>query len=209
MPTKLVIIGAGGHAKVVVEAIQSGEGNLQVKIVHQDKDKQATKLFGSIPVDYLQSWLELPLKVHVAIGDNKMRQQLGRLALENGKEMITVFHPVAQVSPSASIDSGCFVAANAVIAAQAKVHEGCIVNHGAVIDHDCSVGFFCHIGPNATLGGGARIGSGSFIGSGATVLPEIKIGSNVIVGAGSVVRTDVEDNQVVVGVPARLLRENE
>ncbi len=203
MPTELAIIGAGGHAKVVVEAIRSGDTSYLVGVFDQDRKKQGSKLLQGILIAYLGDWAMVSDKVHIAIGDNDRRQTLCFQALDQGKELISVVHPAAQVSPSSLIDVGCFVAANTVVAAETQINQACIINHGCVIDHDCRVGEFSHIGPSATLGGGVHIGRGCLIGSGSTVLPGIRIGDYAIVGAGSVVTSDVRDRQKVVGVPAK------
>ncbi len=206
MPTDLAIVGAGGHASVVVEAIRSGDAEFCLQIVDQDKSKQGLDLLENTPITLFESWTGLASRIHVAIGDNSVRQRLIGKAIAHEKELVTVVHPSAQISVSASIGQGCFVAATTVVAAQAQVGSACILNHGSVIDHDCFVDSFSHIGPNATLGGEVHIGQGCLIGAGATLLPGIKVGNNSIVGAGSVVRFEVGDNQVVAGVPAKSIK---
>ena len=203
MPTELLVIGAGGHAKVVIEANQATNPGCHIFLADQDILKEGKILLGNIPIRILGNWEALPEQYHVAIGDNQARQQVNIEAQEQGKQPFTIVHPDACVSPSASLESGVFVAAKAVIAAEAKIGEGCIINHGTIIDHDCCVGSYSHMAPNSTLSGGVQVGQGCLIGAGATLLPMVKIGDHVVVGAGAVVTCDVPDNQVVVGVPGR------
>lgn len=209
MPTELLVIGAGGHAKVVIEASQVVNPACHIFLADQDILKKGEMLLGNIPIRILGNWGALPEQYHVAIGDNQVRQQVSIVAQEQGKQLFTIVHPDAYVSPSASLESGVFVAAKAVIAAEAKIGEGCIINHGTIIDHDCCLGSYSHIAPNSTLSGGVKVGQGCLVGAGATLLPMVKVGDHAIIGAGAVVTCDVPDNQVVVGVPGRCHSSNE
>ena len=209
MPTELLVIGAGGHARVVIEAIKGKSQDCLIILTDQDLAKEGKKVLGSIRIKYLKNWAELPGQYHAAIGNNQARQQLSVLAQEQGKQPFVVVHPDAYVSPSAHLGGGSFVAAKAVISAEAKISEGCIINHGAIVDHDCRIGSYAHIAPNATLGGGVEVGSGCLIGASATILPMVKIGCDVVVGAGAVIICDIPDNQTVMGNPGRCVSPDE
>ena len=209
MPTELLIIGAGGHSRVVIEAIQSKEPTRSVILADENRSKEGSKLLGNIPIRFLENWIGLPELYHIAIGNNRVRQQLGIKGQEYDKKFYTVIHPAACVSPSAHLGKGSFLAAMSVIAAEVKINEGCIVNHGAVIDHNCIIGSYSHISPSSTLGADVEVGDRCLIGAGATLLPTIKVGHDVVVGAGAVVTHDVLDNQTVVGVPARCVSSDE
>ncbi len=209
MPTELMVIGAGGHSKVVMEAINSNQQAHRILLVDEDRSKEGSKLLGNIPIIFLENWIGLPELYHIAIGNNRVRQQLGIKGQEYDKKFYTVIHPTACVSPSAHLGKGSFLAAMSVIAAEVEINEGCIVNHGAVIDHNCIIGSYSHISPSSTLGADVEVGERCLIGAGATLLPTIKVGHNVVVGAGAVVTHDVLDNQTVVGVPARCVSSDE
>lgn len=209
MSTELLVIGAGGHARVVIEAIQEKSQDSLIILTDQDLAKEGKKVLGSISIKHLKNWAELPEQYHAAIGNNQARHQLSVLAQEQGKQPFTVVHPDAYVSPSVRLGGGSFVAAKAVISTEAKISVGCIINHGAIVDHDCRIGSFAHIAPNATLGGGVEVGSGCLIGASATILPMVKIGSDVVVGAGAVVICDIPDNQTVMGNPGRCVSPDE
>jgi sugar O-acyltransferase (sialic acid O-acetyltransferase NeuD family) len=139
----------------------------------------------------------------VAIGDASARRRIQREHVENGRQLITIVHPAAVVSPSATVGVGVFVGANSVVNAEAVVGDGVIVNSRAVVEHHAMIGAFSHIAPGATLAGSTEVGSMSLVGIGASVLPGIKVGSNCTVGAGAVVTTDVADGATVVGSPAK------
>ena len=194
---KKYIYGAGGHAKVVWDAMQ----------------KSTLKCEGFIDDQVLNQWMDLPvfassflndlsnIELHIAIGNCKAREDVSK-KFQNLK-FISVYHPDAIISSRAKIEVGTFLAACSIIGPDAKVGKHSIVNHHAVIDHDCSVGDYCHIAPHASLGGGVKVGRCVLIGAGAIVLPGITIADYANVGAGSIVTKDIASGITVVGNPAR------
>ena len=196
------LIGAGGHAKVVLDAMQ------QMNILDIDVWDDALHLDGKA---LLNMCIKTPVQFerlvstgHVAIGNNRVRREISEKLNKLEKTTLVVIHPTASIAEDASIHDGCFIAAHAVIAPDSILNEGVIVNHGAVVDHDCNVGCFSHIAPNATLGGNVVIGNECLIGACAVVLPGIHIANGVTVGAGAVVTSSIDDENVVVyGVVSR------
>lgn len=203
MPTDILIIGAGGHAKVVIEACNLSNPNTQIAVVDQSPDKVGIFLLGRYQVDLLDTSKKLPSHFHVAIGSNSAREILCKLNLAMNSSLIPIVHPCAILSPSAVIGAGSFIAAGSVVSSDAVIHEGCIINHGSVIDHDCHIGRFTHVAPNATVCGGVHIGEGCLIGAGAIILPMVSIGRNAVIGAGAVIKADVPAYKTVVGVPGK------
>lgn len=201
MPTDLLIIGAGGHAKVVVDAARLAKFE-RIVLFDGAQRKVGTSMMGC-EVRALGTIQNEESYFHVAIGNGYSRRDMAKLVATKGGKAISILHPSAVVSSFAHIGEGAFLAAQAIVAASAQIGKHVIINHNAVVDHDCQVGSFSHIGPGAVLGGGVTIGDFTFVGAGATVLPMIKIGRNVTVGAGAVVLKDVPDNQVIVGVPGK------
>lgn len=199
MPTEAVILGAGGHGKVVLDAVVSG--GRTCRVVDQDPGRVGKTILG-LTVEMLDPSISYPL-LHVAIGDNMVRRKL-RVALDAVVlEWLSVQHPRAVLSTSVSAGEGLFIAANAVVGPDVQLGALTIVNHGAVIDHDCEIGAYCHVAPNATLGGGVKLADGVLVGSGAVLLPGVQVGENAVIGSGAVVTHDVNARMTVLGVPAK------
>ncbi len=205
MPTDLIhLIGAGGHGRVVADALLS-QGIDRARVIVRDDDPAlaGTTMLGwrvvapAAPAHALDGW------VHVAIGCSRLRQALFERSAVTVARWLTVIHPRSVIATSAAIAEGSFVAANAVVGPCSSVGHGVIINHGAVVDHDCIVADFAHIGPTATLGGGVRIGRCVLVGAGANLAPGVTIGEGAVVGAGAVVVVDVPAGLTVAGVPAK------
>lgn len=196
-----LIIGAGGHGRVVLDALLQDAPGIDVEV--RDDSCSVTNLLGLAVANPAIPAAPLIRPTHIAIGANRVRREMAQLILARGARLHTVVHPQASLSPHARLGAGTFVAAQAVVAPGATVGDGVIVNHGAVIDHDCRVGDWSHIAPGAVLGGGSTVGQEVLIGSGAVVLPGIKIGDHAVIGAGAVVTRDVIAGESRVGVPAR------
>lgn len=198
-----LIIGAGGHAKVVLDALRCERGAaFGCRLADDDMSLSGKKLMGITIMTPVSPALHPGCACHIAIGNNAIRERVAQDCLKAGMTYEAVKHPRSICAGSASIASGCFVAAGAVVSAEARIAEGCIVNHGAVVDHDCVLDSFCHVAPNATLGGGVRIGKRVLIGSGANILPGVSIADDCIVGAGAVVLHDLPAGSTYAGVPA-------
>ena len=200
----LVLIGAGGHCKVVIDALlAAGNSCDTIEVRDQDQLRSQTMLLG-IPVKCFEtiSGLEGP-RFHIAIGMNAIRRQFSLEVERKGDDLVNVIHPDAGVSRFSTLGKGVFLAACSRIGPAASIGDGVIVNHHAVVDHDCRVGEYSHIAPGVILGGGVGIGRGVLVGSGAVVLPGISIGDGTVIGAGAVVTRNVGDNEVWVGTPAR------
>ena len=208
MHTDIVIIGAGGHASVVVDALELSMSASNLRIVDADQSKAGSLLLNYV-IQVMPQWDTIsPCRVHVAIGDNIIREKIVHEVVKFGQEMFTVFHPNSTISKYAGFGAGCFIAATSVIGAGAKIGNSVIVNHGAVVDHDCHIGNFSHLAPNTTVGGGVKIGERVLVGAGATVLPGITIDDGIIIGAGAVVTHDLQEQGCTyVGVPAKRVRD--
>jgi len=204
MKDALLILGAGGHGKVVADAaLLQGQWS---EIAFLDNAPPAQAVLGLPVLDGSQPLARLRERygsAAVAIGDADRRMaRLDELQRE-GFELPLIQHPSAIVSPFAELEAGCVVFANSVINAGSRLGRGCILNTAASIDHDCTLGDGVHIAPGARIAGGVRIGARSWIGIGACVREYIAIGDNVTVGAGAAVVNDVAAGRIVRGVPAR------
>ena len=206
----IVLIGCGGHGKVVLDAVRQESRHRVVGFLDADPATHGTKvhdvdvLGGPNLLDRLTA--RKIRGVIVAIGDNRTRANYAAESEASGLELVSAIHPRAVVAPSATIGRNVVIAAGAVVCVDATIGDGTIVNTAAVVDHECVVGRHCHIAPGTRLAGRVAVGDYAFVGLGATVIQCLTIGERATVGAGAVVRTDVPAGATVVGVPARVIR---
>lgn len=203
MNNSIALLGAGGHAKVVLDTLHLLGVSDVISIYDDSPNKRGSEILGFKVCVPIQNYLNLPINIHITIGDNSARRRLGEDILSIEKNYLSITHPAAVVSKHSRIGKGVFIAAGAIIAPDTVLDDGIIVNHHAVIDHDCSIGSWTHIAPGVVLGGGVSVGKNCLIGAGAIILPGIEIGENAIVGAGAVVTRDVAKGITVVGIPAQ------
>ncbi len=204
---KLVVFGAGGHAKVVLDIVEQ-QGNYEIAgLLDDDLTLQGQRFFG-YPV--LGTRADLPAllsaQLHhaiVAIGDNTDRAAVAAQLDRLGWRFANAVHPRASIGRGVNIGPGSVVMAGCVVNADAYLGAQVIVNTGATVDHDCRIEDNVHIAPGCHLCGNVGVGQGSLLGAGSTVIPGVSIGKRVIVGAGSTVIRDVADETRVSGSPAR------
>jgi UDP-perosamine 4-acetyltransferase len=206
MSNGIVIVGAGGHAKVCIELLHSMGERIAYCVGGRESPDQCV----GIPVLKGDENLGRLRKadysrIFVAIGSNSLRQRLAATAGEMGFQLVNAISPHAVISPTARLGAGIAVMAGAVINADATIADLAIINTGATVDHDCKIGKSAHIAPQSALAGGVVVGSLSFLGIGCKVIPEVKIGDRVTVGAGGVVISNIIDGATAVGVPARVI----
>lgn len=207
-PICVLMVGAGGHARVCLEALRDDPGLHVVGTVSRDGSGIEGLLVEVLGRDEdLRNIAarEGATHVFVAIGGNNARLAALQRCREVGLHLVNAVSRFAMVSSSAVVGEGVVSLAGSVINAAARIGDGVIVNTTASVDHDCLIGDGVHIGPGAVLAGGVTVGAGAFVGMGARVLPGVSIGANAVVGAGAVVVADVADGVTVVGVPARPL----
>ena len=207
---QVVIIGAGGHGKVVLDIVRAAGQFKPAGFVDADPALAGQVVAGLTvlgPPNLLPKLRQQRVsQVIVAIGDNRTRLRYIDLAREYGFELVNAIHPTAFVSPSAALGLNVVVAPHASVITEARVAGGAIVNTAAVVDHECVVGEGVHVGPGAVLAGRVRVGRGAFVGMGAKVIQCRAVGEFATVGAGAVVIEDVPDGATAVGVPARVVK---
>jgi sugar O-acyltransferase (sialic acid O-acetyltransferase NeuD family) len=206
---RLVIIGAGGHGKVVADcAEQTGKYDSIGFLDARDEISMAHNwsLLGK-PDDF-QQYSDSKTDFFVAIGDNATRQKWQQELIEKQAPIATLVHPDASVSPSVQIGVGTLVLAKVAINIDAVIGEGCIVNTGATIDHDCVLEEFVHVAPGCHLAGDVHLDARVFAGVGVALVPGIHVGVNAVIGAGATVIQNVDEAVTVVGTPAKPINSN-
>jgi len=205
---EMIIIGAGGHAKVVAEAWKSK--NESITGFYDDDSSSHGQTVLGLPIignsDEIKDLAPDNLLIGLGIGDNKIRCGYFDKFTSLGFSFPVIAHEDCSVSPTALISSGVVLFAQSVVNANARIAEAVIVNSGAIVEHDCDIGRGVHIAPGTALAGGVSIGEFSFIGMGSVVKEGIKIGRNCVIGAGSVILDDLPDNVVAFGVPAKIIK---
>lgn len=207
----VIILGAGGHAKVLIDLLQE----ISVPVIGLTDPAAAAKPAGllglpvlgddSVILEYSPDAVDLVNGLGTT-GPATQRRDLYETFTRRGYAFRTLIHPAAVISRHAVIRPGTQVMAGAVIQAGCEIRENVIINTRASVDHDCLIGSHSHIAPGVTCSGGVRIGSGVHVGSGAVIIQGIAIGEGSIVGAGAVVAKTVESGVLVTGIPAKVVR---
>lgn len=207
----LILIGAGGHSRVIIDAIKSNFGwvnyriNGIIDINYNDKSNK-TPIFD-IPIiggfEQINQFDKNITSIIISIGDNNLRKQYFNEVKNKGFKLQTIIHRTAIVSKYSNIGYGTFINAGAIVNADCKIGDNVIINTGSIIEHECKIGDNVHIAPGVKLAGRINIGNDTFVGIGSVIIQNINIGNNVLIGAGSVVTKDIIDNKKVAGIPAK------
>jgi len=209
---KIILIGGGGHCKVVISQLKKlakfeivgivdnyksiGNTVMDIKVIGEDEDLR----------NLYRKDVHYALITVGSIRDNTKRCKLFNMAKEVGYKFPVIISPTAMADESVKIGEGTVVMPGCVVNVDSSIGKNCIINTGAIIEHDCKIGNHCHIAPGAHLSGEVEIDDLSFIGIGSTIIQTIRIGKNVTVGAGSIVINDIQDNVAVVGNPAKIVK---
>ena len=213
MTLPVIVLGAGGHATVVADALLEA-GAQVLGFTDPDVGLHGTLRLG-LPVlggdDALTRYgtdrvrLANGLGFVSGTGRAALRARLQQRLEAEGWVFVGVVHPRATVSRHATLGAGCQVLAGAIVQAGARVGAGTIVNTAAIVEHDALVGDWCHLAPRATLCGQTRVGAGSLVGAGAVLRQSVSLGEDTLVGAGAVVLRDSPGHETLCGVPSRPL----
>jgi sugar O-acyltransferase (sialic acid O-acetyltransferase NeuD family) len=201
----LLVLGAGGHGKVVADVARSAGWTL-AGFLDDASHLDGTRIWELEIFSLTRLRKEHPgllsAAVALGVGDNGARERAHARLLAAGLRIVSVVHGSAVVAPTAVLGEGTVVMANASVNPDAQLGRGCIVNTGAVVEHDCLLADYVHLSPNAALGGAVKLGSRTHLGLGAVVLPGVTIGADVRIGAGAAVIRDAGEGLTLVGVPA-------
>jgi acetyltransferase EpsM len=208
MSPRIVIIGGGEHARVVLDAILAGADSSEVAgFVDPRPCLETAERFGVKRLgdeDALEKYRDL----HAVLGFGALETRFRRLeAVRRLAPRVagwaSVIHKSAWISPTSVIAEGSVIMPGVMIQTGARIGAHCVVNTGAVVEHDVVLEDFVQVAPGVTLGGGARVGANAYIGMGATVRDHISVGPGAVIGMGSVVVRDVAQGAQVMGAPAR------
>ena len=207
---RLVMLGAGGHARVL-HALLVAIGRPLAGVCDPGLAAQGAQLWHGVPVlgddDVLLTFATAEVGLINGLGQlvgERSRQALFRRFSGLGYSFPPLVHPAAWVAPGVALGSGVQVMAGAVIQPDCSIGANTIVNTRAGIDHDCRIGAHVHIAPGATLCGGVAIDDGAFVGAGATVIQGIEVGAQAVIGAGATVVRNLCDGAQVLGAAVRL-----
>lgn len=207
----IVVIGAGGHCREVLDAIEAARlagADLEVLGVIAESFGSPEKLGhrGAAMLGGSERLVDVGRSgamFVVAIGDGAVRRRFDELCVGYGMRAATVMHPRADAGRGTEVGEGCYLATGSCVMADARLGRHVHVNVGAVVSHDATIGDFSTLSPGTMINGAAEVGDGVFFGTGAVVLPGRKVGDGAVIGAGAVVNADVPAGATAIGVPAR------
>lgn len=209
----MLIVGAKGFAKEVLGIIHQMSQTENLVFFDDVNTDVNGSLYGKFPIlksteEALDYFNTIDNRFTIGIGNPVLRKKIYDKFILLGGVFTSTISPLANIgSYDIEIGSGTNILSGAIISNSSKIGMACIVYYNSIITHDCKIGDFVEISPSVTLLGRSKVGSYSQIGSNATILPDKVIGKNVIIGAGSVVTKDIPDNCVVVGTPAKIIKE--
>ena len=209
----LLVYGASGHAKVVIDIVERAGGLEIAFLVDDDLRIKGTRFFGYRVIgdrQDLDAWLKRnravsTMGVIVAIGDNAARVRVAAGLKRKGLIPTSAIHPSACIGRNVAIGAGTVIMGGCVINSDTTIGDNVIINTGATVDHDCSVGAGVHLAPGVHLCGNVRVGAGALLGVGTVVIPGISIGRDAIIGAGTTVIRDIAAGVTATGTPCRVI----
>ena len=200
----VIVLGAGGHAKVVIELLVASGQRVAYCIAGPGSPSHCMNVEVLIGDDHLQRLHgEGYRAAFPAVGSNAIRERIGLEAIRLGYRLINAISPQAMVSPSALLGHGVAIMCGVVINASTKIDDFAIINTGATVDHDCHIGAAAHVAPRCALAGVVTVGRQAFLGIGTVIIPGITIGEQATVGAGSTVVADIPPSVLAFGNPAK------
>lgn len=205
----ILILGTRSFAEEVADLIAEIPDYRVTGFVENMDRKRCDETLEGLPIIWVDS---LPQhakshKVVCALGTT-FRSRFTNEAAGHGMHFVTVVHPSARVSASSSLDEGSIVSAGVIVGAHTSIGRHVILNRGALVGHHTEIGDYVSVMPGANIAGRCHIGEATYVGIGAIVIDNITIGAHSVVGAGAVVTKNVPDNVQVLGLPARIVKEN-
>ena len=201
MNKRLVIAGAGGHAKVVV-CIAKLNGYTDFVFLCDDESIKSCMGYPVVgKTNDFSSYKDWDFIV--AIGNCEARQRIQENFLKEGVNVVSIIHPSAIIAEGVKIGIGTVIAAGAILGPDCEIGEGCIINTAATVDHDNFIADFAHVSVGVHLGGTVNVGRYTWVGIGSIVSNNKDICENCIIGAGAVVTKNISESGTYLGIPAR------
>lgn len=207
---EVLVLGAGGHAKVLIEILKKTEGIKLLGLLVNELVENTPQQVLEVPILGTENKLNRTPKTTLLVNgigstqNMEKRTNLFEKYKELGYSFLTVIHPSAVIGSGVLLGEGTQVMAGSVIQTGSVLGSNCIVNTGAIVDHDCEIGSHVHLSPGVTLSGGVKIGNGVHVGTGATIIQYLTIGERSTIGAGAVVTKNIAQGVLAMGVPARI-----
>jgi len=206
----IIIIGAGGHSKIVIEILEENNEFNILGLLDDNKDTHGKLILGKRvlgDIESIKNYNPSNLRFVISIGNNQIRRTLFNKIIEWGYLPANVISKHAVISKYAELGNGLIINAGVKIHPDVRIEDNVIIGLNATISHDAVVERDVHISPGVHLTGNVYIETGVDIGTGAVVIPKVKIGRDSIIGAGAVVTKDIKNNSLAVGVPAEIIKE--
>jgi len=211
----MLIVGAKGFSKEVLEILYQLKDTENIVFFDDVNSGIPDLLYGQFKIlktkaDARSYFAGTDDRFTLGLGGPVLRHRLDVIMSDLGGKLVSTISPKADIGRfDVEIQEGTNLMTGTVVTNSIKVGKGCLINLNCTIGHDCVLDNFIEMSPGVHISGNCNIGEFCNLGTNSTVLPKITIGSNVIVGAGAVVTKDVEDNSLVVGVPAVVKRKLE
>jgi sugar O-acyltransferase (sialic acid O-acetyltransferase NeuD family) len=207
----MLIIGAGGHAREVLNILSNNLSEAEKLAFYDDTINAPRDIYGQFDVLHSIEETRLFFKTSgnrfcLGIGNPLNRFVLVKTMVENGGEFASIVDKTALINDRANIKNADIMPLT-FIGPDVEIAFGVLINTRVNVHHDVIIGEYTEVSPQAVLLGGCIIGSFTRIGSNAVVLPKLKIGNNVVIGAGAVITKDIPDNSLVMGVPGKIIKE--
>jgi UDP-perosamine 4-acetyltransferase len=206
LSNELLIVGTSGHAKVIVDIIRCADEYEIVGLIGKDssaKQIRDVQVIGT-DVDLTNIFAGGVKNIFIAVGDNRRRSELSKIAQNIGFHLVNVISPSTYISSNTELGDGIAIMPGVVINSDSKIENNAIINTGSTIDHDCLISKNVHIAPGCSLAGNVKIEEGAFLGIGCKIIPEITVGQWSIIGAGSVLLDNIPPHSKAFGNPARV-----
>jgi sugar O-acyltransferase (sialic acid O-acetyltransferase NeuD family) len=207
---KVAVIGAGGHGKVVADAVLAAGIGEVIGFLDDDQTLWGTRILGFSVLGPIATWSARSVDaLAMGIGSNRDRKRAFEALTAASANIATVVHPRATLGTGVCLGRGVVALSNVVVNADTTVGDNVILNTACTVEHDNIISAHAHLAPGVVTAAEVRVGEGAFLALGAKILPRISIGEWSVVGAGAVVTERVPNRVTVAGCPAREVRRHD